>query len=168
MRSKTAQSLGDIGDASSPQQANHGIAQGRHHVEQVTLAHLGAIFIKGNIPHPMGLVLNVPGFAGEAQEERRWRAPKRQTGDAVDGFRGCLSVAGDLPLQTEDLLRSGPRQVVIERGSRLQAARLDASVPIGTGFSLWPLLSAKAGGGVANSNWMSAYSAGWFCLTMKT
>jgi len=45
--------LGDVGPAGQAEQADGGVAQGRHHVGRVAGADLGAVLIEGDIADPV-------------------------------------------------------------------------------------------------------------------
>src|SRR5262249_59705591 len=69
--------------AGPPQQANGGVAQRRHDMGNVAAAHLGAVFIEGDIAYPMRLVLNGPMPAHQLQQTLGCRPLGTQTGDPI-------------------------------------------------------------------------------------
>src|SRR6267142_515201 len=59
---------GNVGMACPSQHPDGRIAQRGHDLWDIATAHLGAVFIKRHIAHPMGLVFNVPMSAHERQQ----------------------------------------------------------------------------------------------------
>src|SRR5262249_22887511 len=51
-------------------QSNNRVAQRRHDLWDIATPHLRAIFIKGHIPDPMGLVLNMPLATNQREQTR--------------------------------------------------------------------------------------------------
>src|SRR5688572_31837135 len=68
---KTTAGCCNVGIARPPHQADDGMAQGGHHLRDIATPHLGAIFIKGDIPDPRRLVLNLPVPAYQCEQAGR-------------------------------------------------------------------------------------------------
>jgi len=71
-------------------QPNDRVAQRCHDLWDVTTPYLRAIFIKGDIPDPMGLVLDLPLAADQGQQPRRVGTLWREARDAGHHFLADL------------------------------------------------------------------------------
>src|SRR5262249_23089862 len=112
-----AASCRNVRMACPPQQANGGVAQRRHDVGNVAAAHLGAVFIEGDIAYPMRLVLNGPMPAHQLQQTLGCRPLGTQTGDPIDHFCSFLARfwGDDVTPHLKDLCE--PRPIAIAHQS---------------------------------------------------
>src|SRR5829696_2889805 len=67
-----SQAGGDVGGAVEAEQADRGVAQGGHHVWAGAGADLGAVLVEGDVPDPVGSVLDAP-VALNPRGENCWR-----------------------------------------------------------------------------------------------
>jgi hypothetical protein len=105
LRCQLAARRRNTGVARAPQQPNSSIAECGHDLGNVAIAHLRPVFIKGDIPHPMGFVLDMPLAPHQLKQPCGWCLLTPQTGYSIDHFCPFLPglFADHLPLQAADL-----------------------------------------------------------------
>lgn len=112
------------------QQADGEVAQARQYFRTVAAAHLGTVFIKSHIAHPVQAVLDAPMAAIEFQQaagRSGGRFHVRQAIRLLDTFAPSPG-AEDPPLDQEGLADMRKVQVAIEGARRADRAGLDAPV----------------------------------------
>jgi hypothetical protein len=110
---------------------NNRVTQRSHDLWDTATPYLGAIFIKGHIPDPMGWVFTVPLAADKGQQTRGVGTLWCQACDA--GYHFLADLPGlfddDLALQLKHLRQAWPLTIAREYGTGLQPALFDAAMP---------------------------------------
>src|SRR6266542_1521412 len=89
-----SEGLGDVGPAGQSQQADGGVADGGHDLGCCSGADLGAVFVVGDITHPVEAVLDAPVTLDPGSEVGRLCAAGVGGGDQVDHLDGLLPGPG--------------------------------------------------------------------------
>ena len=115
-----------------PQERDGQITERGHHLRPGPPADLGAVFIEGDVPHPVEAVLDRPVGADEREEPGRGRLGGRQAGHAVDGLapRRARRALRDGAGQAEDLADVGEVKVGVEGRAAPEVADLQAAVAL--------------------------------------
>ena len=111
------QGTGEFGGAEQAQQADGEVAQGGHDARSVRGAHLGAVFVEGDVAHLVGAVLDGPVPAVELEEALGIGLLGGEAGQAVDVL-GAAAVSFGLAheaFNVKDLSDVGEVEVVVKR-----------------------------------------------------
>jgi hypothetical protein len=157
-----------VGVAYPAHQPHDSVAQRRHDLRDIATPHLRAILIKGHIPDPMRLVLDVPLAADQGQPPGRVGPLWGEARDASHHFlahRPSL-FDDDLPLQPKHLRQPWPVTVAPQHVTGAPPALLDAAMSQVQGFCHRAPLSRPRRQGKHGLNIVS--QLGWFSWTTMT
>jgi hypothetical protein len=117
-------------EAKSPNDGQHGIAQGGKYLRRMTGVRSCLIFPAGDVTNVMQFVFNAPVLARQFQQTRRPGLRGGQAGDRVHRLNAFLAPDDALAGQAADLAQTWPGgcQVLGHTGGRLQAARFDSTM----------------------------------------
>ena len=126
------QRRGDERRPRQPQKRDGKVAERGHHLGSRPPADLGAVFVEGDVPHPVEAVLDRPVGADEGEEASRGRLGRRQAGHPVHGLavRRARRELGDGAVQTEDLADVGEVKVGVEGRAGPEVADLQPAVAL--------------------------------------
>ena len=124
--------------ARQAQERDGEIAEGRHHLRPGAAPDLGAVFVEGDIPHPVQAVLDGPVGADEGEEPGRRGLGRREAGHPVDGLAAgrARREEGGGPAEAEDLADVGKGEVAVQRGAAPDRPGLQAAVGLLSGRGL--------------------------------
>lgn len=115
----------------------------------VGMLHAAVVFLPDGVTNPMDLVFDAPMPAPHGQQHGRVAAFGGEAGDRVLDFTHSLALAAGSPLETTDLLQSGPGEVRNDPRAGLQMPRDYAAMFFGECISLANLrlsLTPSSGG----------------------
>jgi len=123
---------GDERRPREPQERDGQVAERGHHLGPRPPADLGAIFIEGDVPHPVEAVLDRPVGADEREEPGRRGLGRGEAGHPVHGLavRRARRALGDGAMQTEDLADVGKGEVGVEGRATPEVADLQPTVAL--------------------------------------
>ncbi len=125
-----AQCRRDVGMAGAAQDPDGGIAQGGHDLGRMARANLAAIFIEGDVAHPMQAVLDAPMAPPKGGQAGGVGLIRVETRERIPGFPGGPPVPRDDPFNGADLSHMRPIEVVVqERRCPQRALFLPIAVP---------------------------------------
>ena len=111
-----------------PQQTDDKVSHGGEHPGAVSLAHLGAVLVEGDIAHPVEPVLDAPMATIERQQLAGRGLLRGEVGDDARPFGALFPgfPVGDLPFDQTGLADVGEIEIAVQRGGGADRALLDA------------------------------------------
>lgn len=125
-----AKGRGDSLSARRSQEVEGGVPAGSEVLGAVAQFDAAAVLAERRIPNPVELVLDVPVLAPEGKQTPGVRSPRGQAGDCMLHLDGLFSAAMRHALQTTDLGRTRPVEMLRQAGAGLEMPLHDAAMSL--------------------------------------